>query len=285
MSKPADAMIDPGRLFAPGRDECALTIWRADACVKAVRIRRGASVLVGRGENLATERIETGRHHVTIPATEPWISRRHLLVHHTGRGVRLAVLEGVPNPGRIRYWGELDWRRVASGQAWEARDGLIAFRLTDRPDDWVITLTADLTEEDRERSSAEQTGPVTERATQNVIEVTPPQRDAIVAALIDAVRWPPPAGSSRIRGWTELPTGDAHRMAYKRLVGAADTDPDFPWQDRGRRGVDPVLLQLLIESEAITYASVQRAHPWRPGSPEGLIPARRAADTERGEQS
>jgi hypothetical protein len=228
------------------------------------------SVLVGRGENLATERIGTGRHHLVIPAAERWISRRHLLVHHTGRGARLAVLEGVRNPGRIRYWG----------------DGLIAFRLTDRPDDWVIALTADITAEDQKRSATGQGGPVTERAAQNVIDVTPPQQDAIVAPLIDAVRrWPPPAGSSRIRGWAELPTGDAHRMAYKRLANTADSDPEFPWQDRGQRGVDPVLLQLLIEPESITYASVQRAHPWRPGSPEGLIPARRAADTERGEQS
>ncbi|WP_410606991.1 hypothetical protein [Amycolatopsis sp. lyj-109] len=174
---------------------------------------------------------------------------------------------------------------MASGQAWEARDGLIAFRLADRPDDWVITLTADVSAGDRECPAAGQGGQATERAVPNVIDVTPPQQDAIVAALIDAVRWPPPAGASRIRGWVELPTGDAHRMAYKRLATTADADPEFPWQDRGQRGVDPALLQLLIESESITYASVQRAHPWRPGSLEGLIPASRAAETERGEQS
>ncbi len=286
MSRPSGIVADTERLFVPGREECVLSVWHGDVCAKIVRVRRGESVLVGRGRHLVAERTGLDRHKLLIPATEPWISRRHLLVRNTGRGTRLAVLDGVQNPGRIRYWGELHWQRVTGGQAWEPRDGLIAALLVDRPDDWVLTLTADVDGEGRERSAAGPDGEITERAAAHTaIDVTPSQRDAIVAPLLDAVRWPPPAGPSRIRGWAELPTGDAHRMAYKRLTDVAGADPDFPWQDQGQRGVDPVLLQLLIESGSITYADVQRGHPWRPGAAEGLIPAHRAARPERGEPS
>lgn len=258
--------------LVPAPGESVVAVWRDDRCAHAVRLRLDEDLLIGRRATLTEEWMAPQIRTLGIPSDQTFISRKHLVVRNRASDAHLFVLPTVRNPGKARHWGELNWHAVNAGSRVEPRNGLLAFRLPDRPA-WVITVHCGA----RRPRFEQKAGPddeVTEiESAPPPIVVSPTQREALVTPLIDAVRWPPSAQPGRVRGWSEVAGGASHRVAYHRLAAAADANVGFPWSDFGQRGADPALLEDLIAARAISYADVRSPRPWHLSAPDGLISA------------
>lgn len=256
--------------LVPAAGESVVAVWREDRCVHVVRLGLDEDLLVGRGSSLGEGRTNSRARRLDLPSDQSFISRNHLVVRNGAADAHLFVLTAVRNPGKTRHWGELNWRSVSAGSRVEARHGLLAFRLPDRPA-WVLTVHCGA-RRPRGDQAVGVDGEMTElESVPAPITVSPTQREALVVPLIDAVRWPPSAQPGRVRGWSEIPGGASHRVAYHRLSLVAGACADFPWSDIGQRGADPALLEDLVATGSISYADVQRARPWHLSAPEGLV--------------
>lgn len=262
--------------FVPLPTQAVIAIWPEQGRPHLVRLSADDQLIIGRrsGEEKPGYREGPGTWRIALPAHKPYLSRRHLRVAAGATGWRASILQDVPNPGRVRHWGDLHWRRLEAGDHVEPRDGLLALRLPGEPR-FRVTVTA-LHPVARPRVG-EQAGVRTAEETPDAeMLVSTAQLGALIDALTDAVCWPPGVDDGRVRNWSELPGSDGSRRNYNRLAEYADADAGFRWTERGVRGADPTLLRELVASGSMTYGDVYRQIGRWPDGP--LIPTHHTHD-------
>jgi hypothetical protein len=268
----------------PSPEHAVVGIWGPDAFSSIlVTLGRGERLVIGRRDDgVPDQAMRPGVRLITLPVgPHPYMSRRHLLVARGHGGWRLGVLPDVRNPGRMRHWGDLHWRKLGTGDQVEPRNGLASVLLPGEPH-YRVTLTAAEHRRNLTGRSGHQAGGVaTEREDtppHGALIISPAQLDALVSVLADAVSWPPEHRNGRVRKWSELSGGEGKRRAYDRLAAAASADPSIAWIDNQYRGVDPELLRELVSAGYVDYHLVYRK--FNSSTTVSLIPTHHTHDMD-----